>query len=181
MPLGRRTSDSTLGPARVNCPIGPERTFLIMTFCTCTQPQVSKTTAFSAGFGGNQQFRRPVPKKMRQCRKILSGVVDATGLEANNDVMSGATCSNRKGPLLLPGPKVSPPGPFFTPSSSRVTWFRRLFFTYNPVWTDQVPAAAPTRLRWGPNRHASARITPDTLAIMPAALTALRAPSQSGP
>jgi len=40
--------------------------------------------------------------------------------------------------------------------------------------------AIPTRRR-GPKRQASPRITPDTVAIMPAALTASAPPSHKGP
>ena len=49
------------------------------------------------------------------------------------------------------------------------------------VFWFQASARAPTRERCGPKAQASARMIPDTVAIMPAALTALSPPSQSGP
>ena len=39
----------------------------------------------------------------------------------------------------------------------------------------------PTRARWGAKRQASPRITPETVAIMPAALTAYCPPNHRGP
>ena len=77
------------------------------------------------------------------------------------------------GAMLLGSPTVT---------REAAVWRRRLGgnpFTVAPYALSC--RAAPVRARWGPKRQASARMTPDMVAIMPAALTAFSPPIQNGP
>ena len=110
------------------------------------------------------------------------------------EVLDGSARGSAIGPCIIrmsmnsPSPARSPsicPRARATSSSARIArsmaGARRAFASWSRPDMAQPPCFAPRPRRRGPKSAASPRITPETVAIIPAALTALDWPSQIGP